>query len=202
MNNRWSQKDIPDLTGKVIVVTGANSGLGLESAKTFAEKGATVVMTARNMTKGEKARADILQAHPGATVDLMKLDVGNLASVTDAENHVTAYDYDDMGRLVRTVSPDTGTTRYTYDEAGNPRFKTHNGRTTEYRYDLLGRLTDIIYSDPAQNVTMTYDSGPGANLLGRLASVTDPSGLVQYSYDTAGNQVWGATKGGYVFKKL
>lgn len=83
MKQNWTQKDIPDLTGKVIVVTGANSGLGLESSKTFAQKGATVVMTARNMTKGEKAKADILNMHPNATLDLMKLDVGNLTSVRE-----------------------------------------------------------------------------------------------------------------------
>ncbi|MFZ1984808.1 MAG: hypothetical protein WAU91_10375, partial [Desulfatitalea sp.] len=111
---------------------------------------------------------------------------GNLSSVTDAEGHVTAYDYDDLGRLVETDSSDTGTTLYSYDAAGNLRFKVQNGKSIEYQYDLLGRLTHILYSDPAQNVTMTYDTGSGANLLGRLAAVTDPSGTVAYSYDTDG----------------
>ena len=67
------------------------------------------------------------------------------------------------------------------------RFKVQNGNSIEYRYDALGRLIQILYSDPAQNVTMTYDTGAGANLLGRLASVADPSGLTEYSYDTDGN---------------
>jgi RHS repeat-associated protein len=53
---------------------------------------------------------------------------------------------------------------------------------------VLGRLTHILYADTTQNVTMTYDSGAGgANLKGRLASVTDPSGFVEYSYDDNGN---------------
>ncbi len=56
MANKWTQEDIPDLTGKVFVITGANSGLGYECSKTLAEKGATVVMTARNMQKGEQAK--------------------------------------------------------------------------------------------------------------------------------------------------
>ena len=111
---------------------------------------------------------------------------GNLSSVTDAEGHLTTYDYDDLGRLVETDSPDTGTTLYSYDAAGNLRFKTLNAKTTEYRYDALGRLTQILYSDPAENVTMTYDTGSGANLLGRLASVTDASGTVAYSYGEEG----------------
>lgn len=54
-------------------------------------------------------------------------------------------------------------------------------------HDLLGRNTHILYSDPTQNVPLTYDSGTGANLLGRLASVTDTSGLLEYSYDDNGN---------------
>jgi len=111
---------------------------------------------------------------------------GNLAGVTDAENQVTTYTYDDLGRLVETSSPDTGITSYSYDEAGNLRYKVQNGNTVEYQYDALGRLTYIQYSDPAQNVTLSYDSGAGSNLIGRLASVTDPSGTTQYSYDAEG----------------
>ncbi|MBW7882615.1 MAG: SDR family NAD(P)-dependent oxidoreductase [Caldilineaceae bacterium] len=65
-----TQQDIPDLTGKVVVVTGANSGLGLECTKTFAEKGATVVMAVRNLEKGEAAKADLLAANRGASLDL------------------------------------------------------------------------------------------------------------------------------------
>ena len=63
----WTQNDIPNLDGKVVIVTGANSGLGLESAKDLAAKGATVVMAVRNLPKGEQARAAILQAAPGST---------------------------------------------------------------------------------------------------------------------------------------
>ena len=112
---------------------------------------------------------------------------GNLSSVTDAEGHLTLYVYDDMGRVVSTDSPDTGLTLYNYDSTGNLRFKTQNNNTIEYQYDILGRLTNIIYSDTTQNVTITYDSGTGSNLLGRVASVTDPSGLLEYSYDVDGN---------------
>jgi YD repeat-containing protein len=72
-------------------------------------------------------------------------------SVTDAEGHVTAYTYDDLGRLVLTVSPDTGTTSYSYDEAGNLRYKVQNGASIEYQYDVLGRLTNILYNDSTQN---------------------------------------------------
>ncbi len=90
---KWTQADIPTLDGKVIVITGANSGLGFESAKTFAAKGATVVMTARNATKGQQAKNNILQAQPNANLDLMILDVGDLQSVrTFAEQFQAKYD--------------------------------------------------------------------------------------------------------------
>jgi protochlorophyllide reductase len=81
MNQKWTQDDIPVLSGKVIVVTGANSGLGFECSKTLAAKGATVVMTARNLQKGETACQEILREQPTAALDLMKLDVGDLSSV-------------------------------------------------------------------------------------------------------------------------
>ncbi len=114
---------------------------------------------------------------------------GNLSSVTDAEGHLTLYVYDDMGRVMSTDSPDTGITLYNYDSTGNLRFKTRNDNTTEYQYDILGRLTHIIYSDSTRNVDITYDSGSGSNLLGRVSSVSDPSGLLEYSYDPNGNVV-------------
>ena len=81
MPRRWTQADMPDLSGKVVVVTGANSGLGLESSRAFAEHGATLVMTARNMEKGEQARSEIVAEYPDAKIDLMKLDMASLKSV-------------------------------------------------------------------------------------------------------------------------
>lgn len=80
-STRWTQEEMPSLHGKVAVVTGANSGLGFECSKALAAKGATVVMTARNLQKGENARQALLQEQPAAAVDLMGLDLGDLSSV-------------------------------------------------------------------------------------------------------------------------
>ena len=58
----WTVENIPDLKGKTIVVTGGNSGLGYESVKAFAAKGAEVILASRSPEKGEAAKAEILKA--------------------------------------------------------------------------------------------------------------------------------------------
>ena len=81
--SKWNQEDIPDQSGRVIVITGANSGLGLESSRILAAKGATIVMAVRSLDKGEKARDEILAGQPDASLDVMHLDVGDLSSVKE-----------------------------------------------------------------------------------------------------------------------
>lgn len=80
-NNRWTVNDIPDQTGKIAVVTGANSGLGYEVVRGLAAKGAQVVLAARDKEKGEKALAALRKEFPAASLDLMLLDLADLASV-------------------------------------------------------------------------------------------------------------------------
>jgi len=79
--NGWTAKDMPDQSGRVVVITGANSGVGYESAVAFAAKGARVVMASRSMDKLEKARQDLLKRVPKAQADMMQLDLGSLKSV-------------------------------------------------------------------------------------------------------------------------
>jgi len=81
MTTPWTTADIPDQTGRVAVVTGANTGLGLSTARALAGAGAEVVMAIRNPDKGEAARAEILADHPDATVQLHALDLASLDSV-------------------------------------------------------------------------------------------------------------------------
>jgi NAD(P)-dependent dehydrogenase (short-subunit alcohol dehydrogenase family) len=74
---------VPDQTGKLAVVTGANSGTGKEATKRLAAAGAHVVMAVRTITKGEAARAEILAAHPDARLDVRRIDLVDLGSVRD-----------------------------------------------------------------------------------------------------------------------
>lgn len=86
----WSTADIPDLTGKVAVVTGANGGLGLEVARELGRKGALVVMASRDRAKTEEARASILAENPNASLEPVPLDLGSLASVRQAAATIRA----------------------------------------------------------------------------------------------------------------
>lgn len=78
---RWTEADIPDLSGKIAVVTGANSGLGLQTARSLAARGAKVVMACRNAEKAAGAADSIRRAVPNAQLDVRALDLASLASV-------------------------------------------------------------------------------------------------------------------------
>jgi NAD(P)-dependent dehydrogenase (short-subunit alcohol dehydrogenase family) len=79
---RWTTKNIPDQTGKIFLITGANSGLGFESVRALAEKGAKVIMACRNLEKGLRSRQEIWETIPGADLDLCELDLASLDSIS------------------------------------------------------------------------------------------------------------------------
>jgi NAD(P)-dependent dehydrogenase (short-subunit alcohol dehydrogenase family) len=81
--SHWDEADIPDLTGRTAVVTGANSGLGLETARMLAEAGARVLMACRNLAKAEGAAARV-----GHGAEVVALDLGSLTSVAQAADDV------------------------------------------------------------------------------------------------------------------
>ncbi len=78
---KWTTEQIPDQTGRVAIVTGANSGLGLVTARELARRGASVVLACRNADKGTAALTAISAAAPAAKLELAALDLGSLASV-------------------------------------------------------------------------------------------------------------------------
>ena len=82
----WTAADIPDQTGRLALITGANSGLGLETARALLARGATVVLACRNRRRAEQARAELLAAAAdgGGAIDLLELDLASLTSVRGA----------------------------------------------------------------------------------------------------------------------
>ncbi|MGX9787692.1 SDR family NAD(P)-dependent oxidoreductase [Mycobacterium sp. MMS18-G62] len=85
---KWTTVDIPDQTGRTAVITGANTGLGYETATALAAKGANVVLAVRNIEKGKAAADLIARAHPGASVAIQELDLTSLDSIRAAADEL------------------------------------------------------------------------------------------------------------------
>jgi NAD(P)-dependent dehydrogenase (short-subunit alcohol dehydrogenase family) len=86
----YTTADIPNLAGRVAVVTGANGGLGLETASVLAAKGAHVVMAVRDQAKAAEAVDRIRRETPGANLELVDLDLSSLASIRAAADRILA----------------------------------------------------------------------------------------------------------------
>ena len=87
---RWSADDVPNQGGVVAIVTGANSGIGLEAAHALAERGARVVLACRDASKAARAREEIRAAHPTGEAEVLPLDLASLASVREAASRFLA----------------------------------------------------------------------------------------------------------------
>ncbi|MFI6450044.1 oxidoreductase [Streptosporangium amethystogenes] len=87
---RWTADDIPDQTGRTFIVTGANSGLGLETTRAVAGRGARVIMAVRNLDKGRQALDELRAEQPQAALDLRHLDLSDLDSVRSFAETVIA----------------------------------------------------------------------------------------------------------------
>ena len=79
----WTAKDVPDQTGRTVVVTGANSGIGFHAARVLAERGADVVLAVRDTRRGDDATGRIRSGAPEAQVEVRRLDLADLASVRE-----------------------------------------------------------------------------------------------------------------------
>jgi NAD(P)-dependent dehydrogenase (short-subunit alcohol dehydrogenase family) len=88
MASKWTAADVPDQAGRVAVVTGANTGIGFQTASVLAEKGAQVVIAVRNLDKGRQAAAQITARWPRAAVTVQPLDLGSLESVRSAADEL------------------------------------------------------------------------------------------------------------------
>ena len=76
MTATWTSDDVPGQRGRLAVVTGANTGLGFQTAQVLAARGASVVLAGRDTEKGKRAAARIAGAAPGADVTVQRLDPG------------------------------------------------------------------------------------------------------------------------------
>ncbi|MEO0469602.1 MAG: oxidoreductase [Bacteroidota bacterium] len=145
-NNNWQSRDIPDLNGKVIIVTGGNSGLGYESVKSFAQKGASVVMASRSREKAEKAKAEIIKLAPHSDIDILSLDLMDLASVASFAN-AFSQKYDRLDVLLNNAGIMMTPFQHTKDG-----FESQLGTNHLGHFALTGRLFPHLQSTPASRV--------------------------------------------------
>lgn len=161
----WSANDIPDLGGRVAVVTGANGGLGLASAKALAAKGAHVVMAARDQDKAARARDEILAAHPSASLEIVELDLGSLASVEAAANRIAA-GHDRIDILMCNAGV-----------MATPQDTTEDGFDAQFainvlgHWALVGRLLPIVEATPGARIVTVSST---AQHMGRAIDPDDP----------------------------
>jgi NAD(P)-dependent dehydrogenase (short-subunit alcohol dehydrogenase family) len=93
---RWTEAEVPDQSGRIAVVTGANTGVGFATARVLAERGAQVVLACRDVGKAKRA-ARIVEAASGALVSVARLDLASLASVREASQELLSrYDRIDL----------------------------------------------------------------------------------------------------------
>jgi NAD(P)-dependent dehydrogenase (short-subunit alcohol dehydrogenase family) len=161
----WNASNIPNLDGKVAVVTGANGGLGLESAQALAGAGAHVVMAARNQEKAAAARDEILASHPEASLEIVELDLGSFEGTKTAAAQIAA-GYPKVDILINNAGLMAMPERRTADGYEMQLGVNHLGHWVF----TAGLLAPILAADAARVVTVTST----AHLTG---SVVDPNNV-------------------------
>lgn len=142
---KWNTADIPDQTGRVAVITGSNTGLGFETAKALAGRGASVVLAVRNLDKGKEAATAINATTPGADVTLQELDLGSLESVRAAAEQLKS-DHDQIDLLINNAGLMYPSPRQTTKDGFEIQFGTNHLGHFALTGLLLDRLTQTAGS--------------------------------------------------------
>lgn len=150
MSHKWTTADIPDQAGRTVMVTGANSGLGLQTAKALAAAGATVLMGCRNAEKAIAARDGIARDVPSADLEIVELDLGDLSSVERAAAEVAGRS-GGLDLLVNNAGVMAPPRRETADG-----FELQFGTNHLGHFALTGRLLEtLLASDSPRVVTVS-----------------------------------------------
>ena len=144
MAAKWTAQDIPDQSGRLAVVTGANSGLGLATATALARAGATVVLAVRDEARGADAAATISGAVPAADVSVASLDLADLGSV---RAFAEALDGDRLDLLINNAGVMAPPRRLTKDG-----FESQFGTNHLGHFALTGLLLPRLLTAPAARV--------------------------------------------------
>ena len=146
----WTANDIPDQRGRVAVVTGSNGGLGFETARELARKGAQVIIAARNQEKADAARARLVAEMPASQLEVRSLDLGSLESIQKFAADVLS-DHDTVDILVNNAGV-----------MGTPRSETIDGFELQFGTNHLGHfaltallMPGLLRGDASRVVTVT-----------------------------------------------
>jgi len=142
----WNAEQLGDQAGRVAIVTGSNSGIGFETARVLAEKGATVIMACRNLEKANPKADEIQQAYPGANVEVMQLDLSNLDSVRQFAEAFRAK----HSRLDLLIN-NAGIMVPPYGKTAQG-FETQFGVNHLGHFALTGSLLDLIVNTPGARI--------------------------------------------------
>jgi NAD(P)-dependent dehydrogenase (short-subunit alcohol dehydrogenase family) len=131
---RWTADDIPDQTGRVAIITGANTGVGFQTATALARHGAHVVLAVRNLDKGKAAAANVTADTPAATVTVQQLDLSSLESVRSAADELRG-DFERIDLLINNAGV-----------MGTPKSTTRDGFELQFGTNHLGHfaLTGLL----------------------------------------------------------
>jgi NAD(P)-dependent dehydrogenase (short-subunit alcohol dehydrogenase family) len=150
---RWTTENIPDLSGKVIVVTGGNSGLGFESVKAFVAKGAEVILASRVSEKGEKAKSLIIEELPNSKIIVLPLDLTDLNSIKEFAKLFKS-NFNQLDVLLNNA----GIMMSRYDRTKDG-FESQIGTNHLGHFALTGLLLDILIKTPKSRVVTISSNG-------------------------------------------
>ena len=161
----WTIADIPDQTGRTAIVTGANGGLGLETARALAARGGHVVMASRNQEKAERAIEDVRGTVASASVEVRQLDLASLDSIGVFTDQVMD-DFEQIDVLVNNAGL-----------MGIPEARTEDGFEMQFgvnhlgHYVLTARLLPLMVLTPGSRVVTVTST---ARHFGRPVNPSNP----------------------------
>ena len=149
----WTTNDIPDQTGRTAVITGANTGLGYETAAALAAKGAHVVLAVRNTDKGQAAADLISRRSPGASVAVQELDLTSLESIRAAAEQLRSA-HDSIDLLINNAG-----VMFTPRSTTKDGFELQFGTNHLGHFAFTGLLLDHIVAAPGSRVVTVSSVG-------------------------------------------
>jgi len=155
----WTAAQLPDLSDRTVLITGANSGIGFETARLVAARGATTVLACRNQQKAAIATLRILEADPDARVEVLLLDLSDLASVRKAADSFGAR-HDRLDVLINNA----GVMMLPRSETADG-FEMLLGTNHLGHFALTGLLLDALAEAPGARIVTVSSTG---HLFGRM----------------------------------